>query len=221
MGNKSGIIIAAIVFLLAGLCSPCLSGTLEAIVKDDKGGPVKDAVIYAVPSDPSLARKSGEVRATIDQRDKEFIPNVIALAAGTAVNFPNHDNLRHHVYSFSDAKKFELPLYMGTPASPIVFDRPGVAVLGCNIHDWMSAYVFVADTPFYSTTDASGKAAINNLPPGEYALNVWHPRLKGGQTPSKRVKLSDAGASQAEFALSLARPLRPWRAPTGSKGGYR
>ncbi len=220
MRNKLIISIIFLAALLVGLCSPCFSGTLEAIVKDDKAVPVKGVVVYAISKDPSLARKSGNVSATIDQKDKEFIPDIIPLATGTAVNFPNHDNLRHHVYSFSDAKKFELPLYMGTPASPVLFDRPGVVVLGCNIHDWMSAYVFVADTPFYSTTDASGRATIGNLPSGEYEVRVWHPRLKA-EARAQRVKIADSSPANAEFAVSLARPLRPWRAPTGSKGGYR
>src|SRR4029078_980973 len=125
---------------------------LEVIVKDDKGGPGSDAVVYAVGAASAAPKK----HAVVDQRDKQFVPYVTAIQVGTAVSFPNSDNIRHHVYSFSPAKKFELPLYVyylppakkcerplysGVPAQPVVFDKVGFVTLGCNIHDWMVAYV--------------------------------------------------------------------------------
>ena len=90
--------------------------------------------------------------AVVDQVDKEFTPKVNAILVGTSVIFPNHDNVRHQVYSFSPAKRFELPLYAGVPAQPVVFDTPGVVVLGCNIHDWMVGYVYVSESPYFAKT---------------------------------------------------------------------
>ena len=101
------------------------------------------------------------------------------VRTGTAVSFPNNDDIRHHVYSFSEAKKFELPLYKGVPAEPVVFDQAGTVVLGCNIHDWMLAYVYVVDTPWRLVTDEKGAGVLDDLPAGRYRVDVLHPRLKG------------------------------------------
>jgi len=124
-----------------------MAGSLEIIVKDDKGRPVSDAVAYAAAGAASSASKKQTV---VDQRDKQFVPYVTAVQVGTAVIFPNSDNIRHHVYSFSPAKRFELPLYSGVPAEPVVFDKVGFVTLGCNIHDWMIAYIAVLPTPYFN-----------------------------------------------------------------------
>src|SRR6478736_7443487 len=115
---------------------------ITATVVDDQGKPVADAVVVAVPADGGI-RLPTRRDAVVDQVDKEFTPRVNAILVGTPVIFPNHDNVRHHVYSFSPAKRFELPLYAGVPAQPVVFDTAGVVVLGCNIHDWMVGYIYV------------------------------------------------------------------------------
>jgi plastocyanin len=139
------------------------NATLVATVVDARGGPVADAVIVAAPA--AGARVAARARDEVDQVDKEFTPRVTVVAVGTAVTFPNNDNVRHHVYSFSPAKRFELPLYAGVPAQPVVFDKPGVVVLGCNIHDWMVGYVYVSESPYFAKTDASGRVRLDNLPP--------------------------------------------------------
>lgn len=113
----------------------------------------------------------------MDQKNRMFVPHVLPVQTGTAVEFPNSDDVRHQVYSFSEAKKFQLPLYTGTPANPIVFDRPGVVSLGCNIHDRMSAYIVVVDTPHFAATGREGRATLS-LSPGRYAVHVWHPDLR-------------------------------------------
>src|SRR5207302_1290602 len=98
---------------------------------------------------------------------------VTAVQVGTAVMFPNKDNIRHHVYSFSPAKKFELPLYAGIPAEPVVFDKEGIVTLGCNIHDWMVAYVAVLPTPYFQVTGREGRALFSDLRAGQYTVEVW------------------------------------------------
>ena len=122
--------------ILLGLALIALTGhaalaqhEIVATVVDDKGKPIADAVVVAVPADCAI-RLPTRRDAVIDQVDKEFTPKVNAILVGTPVIFPNHDNVRHHVYSFSPAKRFELPLYAGVPAQPVVFDAPGVVVLG-------------------------------------------------------------------------------------------
>jgi hypothetical protein len=136
--------------------------------------------------------------------------------------FPNNDNIRHHVYSLSPAKKFELPLYAGVPAEPVTFDKEGFVTLGCNIHDWMIAYVAVLATPYFQVTDKEGRALLKDLPPGQYTVEVWQPSLKG--TPEKfaqHIDLAAGGAKPLLFTLDLKPDFRAKRAPGLLTGGYR
>lgn len=162
--------------LAALLVTPSIAETLLGDVSDDNGAPIADVVVTVMPTTDRLAvANSGKpVIVKLDQQSREFIPHVLPVRVGTPVIFPNSDDIQHHVYSFSSAKQFEIKLYTGTPAKPIVFDRPGVAALGCNIHDWMLSYVFVTDAPYFTKSDASGHWAVE-VPPGEYRLSLWHP----------------------------------------------
>ena len=194
-----------------------LAGSLEVIVKDDKGGPGSDAVVYAVGAASAAPKK----HAVVDQRDKQFVPYVTAIQVGTAVSFPNSDNIRHHVYSFSPAKKFELPLYSGVPAQPVVFDKVGFVTLGCNIHDWMIAYVAVLPTPYFQVTRQDGRVLLKDLPPGQYTVQVWHPGLKGQpEAFAQRVDVG-GGTKSLQFTLPLKHDVRAKRAPGLTTGGYR
>ena len=195
------------------------AGSLDVTVKDTKGMPVPDAVVYLTGS---ATRSAPRKQTVIDQRDKQFLPYVTALQVGTSVLFPNSDNVRHHVYSFSPAKKFELPLYAGVPAEPVIFDKEGFVTLGCNIHDWMVAYVAVLPTPYFQVTGREGRALLNNLPSGQYTVEVWQPSLKGA--PEKFAQQVDLGASSTKellFTLDLKPDFRVQRAPGLSTGGYR
>jgi len=197
-----------------------LAGSLEVIVKDDKGRPVSDAVAYAAAA-AGAASAAPKKQAVVDQRDKQFVPYVTAVQVSTAVNFPNSDNIRHHVYSFSPAKKFELPLYSGVPAEPVVFDKVGFVTLGCNIHDWMIAYVAVLPTPHFQVTRQDGRAVLKDLPTGQYAVHVWHPALKGQpEALAQRVDIG-GGTKSLLFTLPLKHDLRAKRAPGLTTGGYR
>jgi plastocyanin len=113
----------------------------------------------------------------VSQAKRQFNPKVSVITVGTPVNFPNFDTVRHHVYSFSPAKVFELKLYAGVPNKPIVFDKPGVVILGCNIHDLMAAWVVVSETPWFGLAGVDGKAHVENVPAGSYKLRVWHPAM--------------------------------------------
>lgn len=143
-------------------------------------------------------------RAVMDQRNSAFAPGVLAIEAGTAVAFPNSDTVQHQVYSFSAAKPFELPLYSGTPPAPVVFDQPGVVVVGCNIHDWMIGHIVVLDTPYFGKTGADGRLRLE-APPGRYQLRAWHPRLRGDAPVVDVVLAAGAEGSQA-IALELSPP---------------
>jgi plastocyanin len=164
--------------LAASVCASVAGATeLSVRVSDGSGAALKDAVVLLTPVGevpPAPAPAPAPQRAVIDQIDKRFVPRVTVLRTGTAVSFPNHDNIRHSIYSYSTPKRFELKLYAGTPASPVVFDKPGVVALGCNIHDSMIAWVLVVDTPWFVASDGAGAAQLTNLPPGRYRLRAWH-----------------------------------------------
>jgi plastocyanin len=195
-------------------------GDLEAIVKDERGKPVADAVVSL--TSPATATRPRASPALMDQQNKEFVPLVLPVAVGTSVTFPNRDNIRHHVYSFSPAKRFELPLYIGTPAAPVVFDKPGAVVLGCNIHDWMVGYVYVLPTPYFAKTAEDGKARIADVPAGAWESRVWHPRLRTEtEKTTTPVTITAGEPAQVGFVVTLKPDRRPIRRPTyeGAQGG--
>ncbi|WP_323813338.1 methylamine utilization protein [Cellvibrio sp. NN19] len=163
------------VLYLALLTSlPVFSAQLNMTVNDAEGKSIKDAVVALIPIQAVDFQKVPT--AIMDQREKMFVPKVLAIRVNTLVSFPNSDDIRHHVYSFSPAKKFELRLYHGLTAEPVLFDKPGTVVLGCNIHDSMVAYIYVVETDFFAVSDAQGKLEIN-APAGKYRLQIYHPQL--------------------------------------------
>jgi plastocyanin len=172
--------LAALAFALA-TASPAVAATIEARVADARGHAVPDAVIYAIPAGRTLplAKKT----AIMDQKNRMFIPHVLPVQVGTAVRFPNSDDIRHQVYSFSPAKTFQLPLYAGTPATPLVFDKAGVVTLGCNIHDQMNAFIVVVDTPYFEKTSADGRVTLDDLESGRYTLHAWYPDMRTEPQP--------------------------------------
>jgi plastocyanin len=139
---------------------------------------------------------AGHDNAIIDQINKRFVPRINVVRTGTLVTFPNSDQIHHEVYSFSPAKVFQLKLYARTPSAPVTFDKPGLVVLGCNIHDKMLAFVGVVDTPYFAKADAAGKAVFN-LPAGRYRLRVWNPGL-AAPVPSQEVAVD-----QTPLAIAL------------------
>jgi plastocyanin len=156
------------------------ASTLVGEVNDQAGRPLADTVIVVTPTSGMPANPTVASPVTpsvvLDQHNREFIPHVLVIHSGTEVIFPNHDNTRHHVYSFSAAKRFEIKLYKNMPPNPIRFDMPGVAVLGCNIHDWMLGYVYVTDSPYFTKTDSAGRWSLE-LPPAAYTISFWHPDM--------------------------------------------
>jgi plastocyanin len=176
------------------------AASIEAQVRDSQGKPVIDAAVYALPAtSPPDAR--GKL-AAIAQEDREFVPYVTVLQAGTTVTFPNRDPIQHHVYSFSPAKSFEIKLYSGKSPSEILFDKPGVVTLGCNIHDWMIGYVLVVSTPYFAKTDATGIARLRDVPAGNYEIHAWHPQQRAA-SPSRAFALEAGSAAAVAFEIDV------------------
>jgi plastocyanin len=161
------------VALAVALCSTHLFA-FEAQVRDQNGAPVEDAVVYAVPIDGRLPHTQ-PAPAMIMQKNKMFMPLVTVVQKGASVDFPNHDDIAHDVYSFSEPQHFELKLYRGA-SQPIRFDKTGLEVIGCNIHDAMIAYLLVVDTPYFAKTGHDGNATLPDLPSGRYRVLAWNYR---------------------------------------------
>jgi plastocyanin len=191
--------------LALSLASPAGAATFEALIATPAGKPLPDAAVVLEPVGGMAASAKNRAHAVIEQRGQEFAPYVTVVQTGTAVDFPNNDTVRHHVYSFSQPKRFEIKLYAGKPGQPITFDKPGEVVIGCNIHDWMEAYVLVVESPYFGKTGADGQVRIAGLPAGRYRLQLWHPlqktraagaEIEVGALPSKLNLVLDARARE-------------------------
>lgn len=178
-----------------------LSAEIQIQVNDSAGKPVENAVVYA-ESPSTKTAPANTSNASIAQKNKKFIPLVSVVQTGTSISFPNEDTVRHHVYSFSPAKTFELKLYSGVPTAPVPFDKAGVVVLGCNIHDTMVAFVNIVETPYFGKTDAGGKVLLKDLPSGQYTLKTWHYALVKENAVVEQ-PISVKGNEQATVVLNI------------------
>lgn len=163
--------------ILASLAASAASAApLDVQVRGPGGQPVADAVVMVQAPHPA-----GPIRfpwpMTMAQKDISFQPHVLIVPVGATVSFPNMDSVRHHVYSFSKPKKFELKLYGQDQTRTVVFDKPGVIALGCNIHDAMSGFILAVDTPYAGKTDASGHVRLD-VPAGAVTLQLWSPLIR-------------------------------------------
>ena len=182
-----------------------LAASLTLTLTDQDGRPVDDAVVY-ITSINGEGRTPMPQTVEVDQINEAFVPHVRATTVGSLVNFPNSDHVRHHVYSFSEAKTFEVPLYSGVPTEPTLFDKAGLVTLGCNIHDHMLGYILVLDTPWFAEV-RGGSARIDDIPAGQLAVEIWHPRLLGPETIQRTL-----GVGTDDFAsLTEHVELRPER----------
>jgi len=180
--------------LLFAVCGSAAATNFTVEVNDQDGRPVANAVVVLMPdskaSMPAAATRLAAER-TIDQRGETFIPLVTIVPKGGHVVFANNDQTTHQVYSFSSVKQFEITLARGEKSPPIAFDNSGVAALGCNIHDHMIAYAFVAESPWAVLTGSDGRGTVADVPPGNYEAQVWHPKLPPGRAmPSLKASLS-------------------------------
>jgi plastocyanin len=194
--------------LLVTACAlPALAwpAAVDVRVLDVSGKPLPDAVVFLESREARAAVKP-VAQVDVAQVNKQFEPQVTVVPVGTAVNFPNRDTVRHHVYSFSPVKKFEIKLYVGTPAAPVVFDQPGVAVLGCNIHDQMAAWVLAVATPWFGKAGADGWVRLPQVPAGSYRLRTWHASLPVGAPAADQALVVDAAAQQLVLRLAGATP---------------
>jgi plastocyanin len=178
---------------------------VEVLVQTPAGTPLADAAVLVEPlaGTPTRPRAPAAKGVAIEQRGREFIPWMTVVQTGTSVDFPNNDTMRHHVYSFSTPKRFEIKLYAGKPGQPVVFDKPGQVDIGCNIHDWMEAHVLVVDTPYFARTGADGRATVAGVPAGRYRVRPWHALQKAAGA------VEEVDVTDAPVRLTMVLDARP------------
>ena len=214
-------IILAVVLLFSG--SACTK-TVHALVQDENGNPVQNAVVFAATTQsgdqaqPSVTGTVTEKRDSIELRNQKIIPSVLPVQIGTSVSFLNRDAIQYRIYSISPAKQFELMIEKGGSSSCVVFDKPGVVVMGSANNDHMIGYIYALKTPWFARTGTDGKAALRDLPQGTYDVRVWHPAMKcPPEATTKRVAPSSQGDANVKFAIPLQAAQNPERAAAGEK----
>lgn len=199
--------VSVVLVSLSLLMTTASAAELSIDLRSSAGTPVRDAVVTVYPQTGSWPAAASRLSGPFQMRQEniQFHPFVLLAPVGATVVFPNFDKVRHHVYSFSAAKKFELKLFGHEDMRTVVFDKAGVVALGCNIHDRMLAYIDVVDTPYAAKSDETGRVELKNLPDGAVTVKVWHPFLKAvSKTLTRPVTLK--GAMREGFTLELKDP---------------
>ena len=202
-GPRRGALLPALACMV--LMSPSWGGVLTVTVLSADGHPLRGIVVTAYP-DTGVSHPAPPVEAVMDQVNRAFDPDLLVIPVHSAVTFPNSDTVNHQIYSFSPAKRFQLPLYRGKPYPPTLFDQAGLVTLGCNIHDEMVAYVVVTDAPFFGRTAANGSWSME-VPNGRYRISIWHPRIRDEDKESHdEITVADA---EGALTLRLRKPMKP------------
>ncbi|HDZ55279.1 MAG TPA: methylamine utilization protein [Pseudomonas xinjiangensis] len=188
--------LSSVCLLLSSMLIAGSAHAFEILVEDEQGAALGNVVLLVDGVPPAMSQPP-----VMDQIDMRFVPEVLVVPVGTEVDFPNSDEVRHHVYSFSDPKKFELRLFKGSDAPPVLFDQPGLVVLGCNIHDQMVGYILVTGSPQFAVSNAQGKVVLNDMPAGRWLVSWWHPSL--GEQPPRSLGEMDLRRSGLELALPV------------------
>jgi plastocyanin len=202
-------VVRGLIILAAGvsLTAPLTAAPLAVRVVDSSGHPVQNAVVTLYPVGSAARPPRAGGRFAVSQKNLQFHPFLTVIPVGSDVSFPNLDPTKHHVYSFSPAKRFELKLFAKNQSRTVHFDKPGVVALGCNIHDQMSAFIFVTDTAWTASTNGQGIAAFGDAPNVPGRLVVWHPYLR---SPSGTAQQGlSAGQRSATFSVRLRPPPPP------------
>lgn len=184
------------------------AATVSVHIKDSSGQGLPDTVVYAMALNKTVPMAEKEIY--IEQKNQTFRPFVSVVPKGTQAYFPNRDGIGHHVYSFSPAKTFQFPLSDEETSDSVSFDKAGVITVGCNIHDWMVAYIYVVDTHYYSISDTGGKATLSDLPEGEYSIHIWHPGIRDNADMEQPLSLESSQNIELEFSIPL-KPVYFWR----------
>ncbi|MGI1987575.1 methylamine utilization protein [Shewanella glacialipiscicola] len=191
---------------------PVMASELNIKVVDLQQLSIADAVVELIPA-VTPTQVADVQHYQMSQKDRTFVPFVLAVPTGAKVDFPNLDRTRHHVYSFSETKPFELKLYVGQAEVPILFDKSGLVALGCNIHDYMQAFIYVADSPLVAVANDNGEIQFNGLAVGQYKVKLWHPWQKMATEPTDL--FITQGHNSLSLSLDIVRQAKPSAPPAG------
>ena len=159
------------------------------------------SVVYLETAPRAAFDTREEPHARMDQRNETFVPHVLAIVAGTIVDFPNDDRTYHNVFSLSKAKSFDLGRYETGRSKSVRFDHPGIVRVFCDIHSHMSAFILVFAHRYFAVTDDDGRYRLENVPPGTYTLTVWNETIRG-DAPKRTVTIPEGGGDvDADFSI--------------------
>lgn len=202
------------IFIYSSSIADSQAASLYVSTLDKNGAPMADVVVYATPLNGALPPAAKTPPAVILQRDMQFSPYVTAIRAGTQIEFPNYDKMEHHVKSFSPAKEFEIKTYeRGVTPAPILFDRAGLVVVYCLLHNWMRAYVLVLETPYFVKSDINGQLQLDHLPEGQYKIEAWHPNLGSIKPPLSQIISIQNNNTPVRFQFDFVPIARKSRNP--------
>ncbi len=201
------------------MSSQAMAASLTVTVSNEKNKLLENAVITLTPTAGQHITHTTVTAPSMEQENTLFHPFVLPVSTGAEVKFPNKDDFRHHVYSFSKAKKLELRLYGQDEEKSIIFDKAGIAALGCNIHDNMLAFIFITDAPVFLKSDAAGQVTFSDLPDGPYQLSIWHPDLKSRTAIIKQVTIKGQMSGTEEIAIKTRRSSHKQTDPS-DRGNY-
>jgi plastocyanin len=156
------------------------------------------SVVYLESAPRGAFEQTEGGRAVMDQHNETFVPHVLAITTGTTVDFPNSDRVYHNVFSLSKTKSFDLGRYAAGHARAVVFDRPGIVRVFCDIHSHMNAFILVFSHPFFALTDNEGRYHIDNVPPGTYNVIAWN---EGDSSEPRQAVVPDGSAAELDFAI--------------------
>lgn len=205
--------------LLLTISNQAMASSLTISISNEKNKLLENAVITLTPTAGQQVKHTMVAAPSMEQENTLFHPFVLPVSTGVEVMFPNKDDFRHHVYSFSKAKKLELRLYGKDEEKSIIFDKPGIAALGCNIHDNMLAFIFITDAPVFLKSDAAGQVTFTDLPDGPYQLNIWHPDLKSRTAIIKQVTIKGQMSGTQEIVIKTRRSSHKQTDPS-DRGNY-
>jgi plastocyanin len=199
----------AVLLAVAGALLTPLAASAAVLVinvQTPDGHALAGAVVTVRPLD-GPPHHASPLHAVMDQVNRAFAPDLLVIPVGSTVEFPNSDATSHQIYSFSPAKRFQLPLYRGKPYPPTHFDQAGLVTLGCNIHDEMLAYLVVTDAPWFGRTEAAGSWTVE-VPRGHYRVELWHPRARDEPAELTRELMVGEG-DRADLTVRLGKTLEP------------
>jgi plastocyanin len=195
---------------------PVIAGDIKGTVKAKGLRTPENILVYLTQAPPGAADLS-KVKFIMDQRNLEFVPHVLPVLIGATVDFPNNDKVDHNVFSMSRTKKFNLGSYPAGESKSVVFDKPGIVELRCDVHAEMAAYILVMKNPYFAVTDKQGHfiipasthlkqiglTGVKDLAPGKYFIKTWHEKLK---TLRKAVVVPENGDVTIQLDLARGTP---------------